>query len=141
MLADGEEIAPVQRKLEQFPPLLGLVFGAFAEGSEGVHKLVKVLADTRLKRQGAARGREGSQQELAIITGQIRRLLSMAVVRANATCLLSRINQVGEGAALASKRREISRIQEDRMRLDRQAQWLCKIRRRAIVRRGKFFLN
>jgi len=96
LIVAGEEIGPVQRKLEQFSPLLTLVFGAFAEGSEGVHELVKILADTRLRRQGAARGREGSQQELAILTGQIQRLLSMAVVGANATCLLSRINQVGE---------------------------------------------
>ena len=135
---DGE-VGPVQRRLSQFPPILGLVFGSFGEGSEGEHSLVNILAESRLRLQGLARGSEGSQQELALITGQIRRTISTAVVRANAACLLSRMSQVGEGASLASKRRDFVRLEEVKMRREREAQWLSRIRGRGLIRRGQFF--
>ena len=48
----------VQRKLEDFGEVRGLVFGAFGEASEGVHELVHALANSRLKAVGMQQGRQ-----------------------------------------------------------------------------------
>ena len=63
-------------------PSKGLVVGAFGEGSDDLHSLVNTLAESRLRAQGLTRGREGSEKELGIIVGQIRRRLSTASIRA-----------------------------------------------------------
>ena len=52
----------------------------------------------RVEMQGMREGREGSGQELAFVTGQVGRVLSTAILRGNANCLLARLGQVGEGA-------------------------------------------
>ena len=76
------------------------------------------------------RGRPGFDQELAIITSQIRRRISAATVRASFTLLLERIAQVGgwEEARRAESRRGLERMVEERMRLDREAQWQARVR-------------
>ena len=53
-------VGPVQRKLESFGEVKGLVFGAFGEGSEDVHTLVQSLATIRARRVALQRGRECS---------------------------------------------------------------------------------
>ena len=86
-------------------------------------------------------GRVGSGQELAGITGQIRRILSTAVVKANANCLLARMGQVGEGADLARKRRKWVGIEEEKMRREREGWWISVRRGRNLVRRGQFLVS
>ena len=73
--------------------------------------------------------------------GQIRRVLTTAVVRANASCLLARVNQVGEGAALAGKRRQQTIVEEERMRRERESVWQAVRMGRNLVRRGQFLLS
>ena len=92
-----EQVGPVERKLQQFGEIVGLVVGAFGEGSEDLHDLVQKLAESRVGAMGLRRGREGSEEELGIIVGQIRRSLSTTFVRAQSQCLLSRLNCVGQG--------------------------------------------
>ena len=55
-----DQVSPLQRRLEGFGDLMGLVVGAFGEGSEDLHSLVQIMAESRLQVQGFARGREGS---------------------------------------------------------------------------------
>ena len=50
-VAEGA-VGRVQIKLEDYGEVRGLVFGAFWEASEGVHELVHVLANSRLKAVG-----------------------------------------------------------------------------------------
>ena len=64
---------------------------------------------------GLQRGRAGSDQELAIITSQLRRRISSATIKANYTLLLERMSQVGAGAERAGARREWVRAEEERM--------------------------
>ena len=134
-------IGPVEQRLGQFPPIMGLVFGAFFEASERVHDLVETLAQSRVQTQGLREGREGSGQELAQVTGQIRRVLSTAIVRANGNCLLARMCHVGEGADLAGRRRGWAAAEEERMRREREGWWLSVKRGKNLVRRGHFFVN
>ena len=72
---------PVEKRLEEFGSLLGLCFGAWGEGSEDVHKLVQSIAESRLNFLGLQRGRPGSEVELGICVGQVRRRLSIVVVK------------------------------------------------------------
>lgn len=41
--------------------------GAFQEGSDDIHALLDVIADSQLKARGLARGREGSSHERSTI--------------------------------------------------------------------------
>ena len=82
---------------------------------------------------GLARGRGGSDVEMGIIVGQIRRMLSTVSVRAQAQCLLTRMSSVGEGVGQAAKRRQWVAAEEERMRKERQAQWIGRVRGSGIV--------
>ena len=84
---------------------MGLVVGAWGEGSDALHNLVQTIALSRLAAVGMARGQPGSEGELAVIVGQVRRRLSVAAIRANSTCLLTRLNLIGEEAKKAAERR------------------------------------
>ena len=54
------EVGRVQRKLETFGEVRGLVFGAFGEVSEGVHELVQVI--TRMGNVGEGAGAAGKRR-------------------------------------------------------------------------------
>jgi hypothetical protein len=110
-----------------------------SEGSEEVHNLSDTLATARLKKVGLQRGRPGSDQEPAIITSQLRRRISAATVRASFTLLLETMTQVGKGARRAESRRGLERMEEERMKRDREAQWLARVRGVGLVCRGRFF--
>ena len=129
---------PCMRRLREFPAVLDLCFGAWGEGSAGVHKMVALLAACRVRTMGL-QGKSPSPHQLGVETSVIRRRLSAAVVRANNELLLSRIGQVGEGSALAGKRRAFQRGEEHRMMLQREADWLVHTTGRELVRRGRFW--
>ena len=131
---------PVERKLAQFGEIVGLVVGAFGEGSEDVHYLIQQLAETRASSMGIRRGREASDAEIGILVGQIRRSLSTTFVRAQVQCLLSRMNCFGKGVAQAAKRRQWAAKENERMARERQAQWLGRVRGTSLVRKGQFFV-
>ena len=115
--------------------------GAFGEGSEDLHTLVQTMAESKVNAMGLARGREGTDAELGIVVGQIRRMLSTAGIRAQAQCLLTRMANVGEGVGEAAKRRHWAAVEEEKMRRERMAQWIGRARGRNIVRRGQFLLE
>ena len=117
-VAEGA-VGRVQRKLEDFGEVRGLVFG---EASEGVHELVHVLANSRLKAVGIQQGRQTGSGELGVLVGQVRRILSVTAVRAQAECLLSRLRNVGRGVGAASRRREGVVREEVNWTRERQAQ-------------------
>ena len=89
---------------------------------------------------GLKRGREATDAEIGILVGQIRRALSTTAVRAQAQCLLMRMNSLSQGYGNAFKRRQWATKEEDRMRRERQGQWLSRIRGRKLVSRGQFLL-
>ena len=135
--ADGQ--GPVSNKLREYGVVMPLIFGGLAEASKDVHGLIATLANIRLKKIGMARGRPGSDQELAIITSQLRRRISAATIRANFTCLFERMPLVGEGARRAETRRDWVRLEEEKMKNDRQTQWLSRVRGVGLVQKGRFF--
>ena len=134
---DGH-IGRVERELAKFGTIQGLVFGAWGEASKGVHELVETLANCRVRSQSIQSGKEQGEGEKSIIVGQIRRCLSVAVVRANATCLLDRLHQVGKGVATANVRREKTQWEADVMRRERENEWSARVGRN-FHSRGLFF--
>ena len=132
--ADGT--GPTIRKLHSYPQVLDLVFGAYAEVSDGAKKILDQLAEARLQSQGLRRGSPEGNKELALVTGYLRRRLSSAVMRANVQCLLERLMLVGEGQGQAGKRRQWARREEERARLDRMAAWQERVTGRNLSRRG-----
>ena len=72
------ETGPLVRRLERFGKLESLVVGPWGEGSKDLHRLVKVMGETKLAAKSRSLGRECSDTELGIIVSQIRRYLSTA---------------------------------------------------------------
>lgn len=122
----GDARGPVEQKLEEYGDLLGLVFGAWGEASEGIHSLIQTLSLPRLNSLLRPRGKAASNQELAHITSQIRRRLSQVVIKSQVDCRLSRLHQIGSGSRGMIKRREWALREEDMMKKERQVQWLRK---------------
>ena len=138
-------VGPVEAKLLSFPPLRRWVFGAWGEASEDVHTLVYDLASARLQHMKVLEGRHRSERrsdvgELAILTGQIRRWLSLEGVRSQARCLLDRVGALGAGAAAAAKRRGWALYEEARMVKERNAHQLCLAQGHHTLRRGQFMI-
>ena len=87
-----------------------------------MHELVHVLANCRLKAEGMQQGRQTESRELGVLVGQIRRILSVKAVRAQAECLLSRLRNVGSGTGAANRRRQGVVREEVNWERERQAQ-------------------
>ena len=132
---------PVSRRLQEVSPVIPLIFGGFAEVSEGVHNLMDKLSRQRLSKEGLAVGRQGSGRRLGEIMGQLRRRLSLATVKANTDCLLARLSLVGDGATQAGKRRSWQRREEHQMKQDREGFWRALVSGRSVVQKGKFWLD
>ena len=131
----GGEVGPLVRRLQGYGQLQGLVVGAFQEASKDLHALLDTLADSKLRAMGLARGREGTEQERAIILAGLRRKLSMAAAKANSACLLDRVSRVGEEHRQAAKRRAWAKSEEERLQEERRAYWHAYVRGRV---RGEF---
>ena len=116
------ELGPVERKLLQFGNIVGLVVGAFGEVSEDLHYLIQKLAESKVGSMGLRRERQATEEELGIVIGQIRRSISTTCVRAQAQCLIFRLNCVGHGLAQAFKRRKQGAYEEEKVKRERQAQ-------------------
>ena len=124
LLLGEEGQGRVRRRLDQFGQLNGLVVGRFNEVSNDLNNLIDQMADSRVDLVARREGRLLSEQERGVVVGQLRRQLSTASIRAASNCLLDRMHQCGEGASLAAKRGEVSTLLEDRMKEERQVQWL-----------------
>ena len=61
------QVGRVQRKLETYGEVRGLVFGAFGEVSEGVHELVQIAAQSRLRAVGLLQGRVSDKRAGVVI--------------------------------------------------------------------------
>ena len=101
----GDERGPLVTKLESFGKSCGRTLG---NGSHDLHSLVRTLAKSKAAARSGARGWQGSDQELGLIMGEIRRALSLDFVRAQALCLLTRLTNPGDGADCAAKRTDCS---------------------------------
>ena len=134
-------LGPVSQKLAELGPVWDLTTGGYFEGSAGIHKLVSQMTDSWATKQVLATGRPPGEGERSMTTGLLRRRLSTAIVKANLSVLMGRLGMVGEGAAMARGRRQWGRMEEERMRREREAAWRADTTGREVVRRGRFWLQ
>ena len=113
----------MQRRLDSYGPLVGLVVGAYQGGSKDHHALLDTMADSQLRARGLARGREGTDDERAVILAGLRRVVSLAAAKANSSCLIACVSKMGEATRLAAKRRAWVRREEDRLKEERRSYW------------------
>ena len=78
---------------------------------------------------------------LSILTGQIRRGLSLVAARSQARLLLDRVEAVGSGAEEAAKRRKWVAQESWRMQREQRAHLLGLRQGRSVLGRGEFFLQ
>ena len=95
---------PVEKKLDEYGKIIGLCFGAWGEASEDVHTLIHTLAKSRIASQNLRHGFRAEAAELGIITGQIRRRISLVAIKSQVECLLSKLHQVGPGGRTLAKK-------------------------------------
>ena len=109
---------PLVRRFRSYP-MKRLVAGSFGDLSMDFHELIRSFAVSRAENLARAAGRVGgaSAGDLGKVTGEIRRAMSVVVVRSQALCLLERLTQLQPGARKASERRRIAlRLEETRRR-------------------------
>ena len=106
-----------------------------------MHELVHTLAECRIATRNRARGWEGGDKELGLVTGQIRRSLSVDFVRAQALCLFSRLAHLGDGAQAAALRRQQAGQEEEGRRREQIAHYIAHIRGRGVNRAGEVFVQ
>ena len=89
--------------------------------SHDLHKLLLIFAESRVAAMSRAQGWEAGPGQLGKVMGEIRRAMSVTIVRANSLCLLERLSQLGPGARAAAQRRRAALHLEERRRQERQA--------------------
>ena len=122
---------PLVRRLQSYGQLQGLVVGAFQEGSDDIHALLDVLADSQLRARGLARGREGSSHERSTILAGFRRRLSMVAAKASWT------GSPGLGRGTDRLPRGENEREDERMEEEQRAYWHAYVQK-ISRRRGRF---
>ena len=144
-----EVMGPVARKLASFPRLRGWVFGNWAEASPDVHTLIYDLVDSRIKHEQELEGNRGRERRStmtlaaakASLTGQIRRNLSLTVVKSQARLLLDRVEVLGSGGVEAARRRKWIALEGWRLAKEQRAHMLSLRQGSPVLKRGEFFLQ
>ena len=117
-----------------------LVAGPWGDLSSDLHLLLRLFAEQRCAAMGRARGWEGDPDGLlGKVMGEVRRSMSVTVVRAQASCLLERLSQLLPGARAAAQRRQVALHLDERRRRERQAFALAH-ERRGLGQVGRAFV-
>ena len=100
--------------------------------------LLDVMATSRVNKLARATGLDSSQQavEKGRVQGELRVQLSLSSLRATMACMLDHCHQIGDTAALCSKRREVALQVEKAMRQQREAKHLGRVWGQHKLRRG-----
>ena len=82
-----------------------LVAGPWGDLSQDLHELLGTFARSRAEASARSKGRGGGagKGELGTVMGEVRRAMSVEVVRSQALCLLERLAQLGPGARAAGE--------------------------------------
>ena len=116
---------PLVRRLRTFGRLQCLVAGPYGDLSDDLHELLHTFAETKSANKARARGWE-AEGDLGQMMGEIRRAVSVSVVRAHSLCLLERLAYLGPGARAAGQRRLLTLQLEERRRREAQAYRLAR---------------
>ena len=101
---DGVQ-GPVERQLQQYGRLRGLVFGAWAEASPDVELLLGLASHLGAERHWMTMGVSDPAAAQGVLAWMLRWRWGMAALRENARLKLERLEFVGRGAVDAVMRR------------------------------------
>ena len=129
----------IRHQLDQYGDLITIVVGKFNELSERGHKLLEAIAESRvaMTARRAGEARQVRSVEKGVVTGELRRQLSVVNVRASMACLLDRLEQAVEGGRLVTRRQEGILWEEERMREEREMMWAARVRGQALLQPGR----
>ena len=133
-----DQRGPLEQKLESFGDLQGIVIGQFGEGSQDLHKLLHTFASEKADRLGRLTGRPLSDNQRGLLLQQIRRQISVCSIRAQSSCLLSRLGHTGQGARQAAQRRSADLRKQELAMIDLKSHWESNIRGRRLKGIGSF---
>ena len=71
-----------------------------------------------------------------MLVGQVRRRISLAAIKAQVDCLLSKLHQVGPDNLQVANKREWAVREDERMKRERGAQWMRRIEGVHTIRKG-----
>ena len=104
---------PILAALRAWPPVLGLVFGAFGEASSGVEELALEIAARRAAADWRRMGAREEAEAKGFILAQLRRRWGRCAVRERARMLLARLPQVGRPRPSGTASAADSRLRAD----------------------------
>ena len=108
---------PVERRLQSYEPVRGLVFGAWGEASPVVSKLLSAMAHAGAQRHWRSMRCDDPPQAVGVMAWLLRRRWGLTALRENARLKLDRLEFVGRGAVAATQRRTAAaELQASRMR-------------------------
>ena len=110
--------------------------GQFGEGSQQLHGLIKQLAKAEVLYEARAEGVPAWDSDVDITLSYYRRVLSTVAVRAQATCLLTRMGHLGAGASDAAARRNLAVRRDAALRVESRAFFQAHVRGRGMSRSG-----
>ena len=80
------------------------------------------------------------QAAKASLTGQVRRNLSLTVVKSQARLLLDRVEVLGSGGVEAARRRKWTALEGWRLEKEQRAHMLSLRQGSPVLKRGEFYL-
>ena len=104
-----------------------------------IHQLLRYFAEERVAAEGRASGVVPGPGALGKVMGEVRRVMSVTVVRAQQICLLERLAFLAPGARAAAKRRKTTLRLEERRRREAQAYFLS-FQRGGLGKEGRAFV-
>ena len=121
--------------------MIPIISGLFNEVNNSTMALIESMAASRVDKLVRSSGLQfrAREKERGEVVGELRVLFSVTSLRSAQSLILSRLNQVGDSAALVSKRREATRQVEEARRGHREAQHLARVWGGPLVRKGHFF--
>ena len=95
---------PVERRLQSFTTVRGLVFGQFGEASADVHDLLRAAARLRGDREWRLAGARTATEMRAFLVSMMRRRMGLAAVQAMARHRIARVPYIGVPRAIVQTR-------------------------------------
>ena len=91
-----------------------------------------VCCKTKSDHIAQVEGRHLSNSERGLLLHQMRRRLSVAIIKAQSSCLLSRLGHFSPGAKEAAKRRASAKHRDELNQQDQRAHYLAHVHGRRI---------
>jgi hypothetical protein len=102
-------VGPVERKLQSYGPIRGLVFGHYGESSQAVATLLEIAATHGAARHWQTTGAADAHAATGVFHWLLQRRWGLTALRSNARLVLNRLEHLGSGAPQATARRQVAR--------------------------------